>query len=521
MRRAASIILALSAAFFSEFCESAPSSFREGGGARIVFTAQSAPTKTAIEGGHTVWEADDRIRVFYGDGEWGYADIKEGAGTATATFEAEVPESGDYYAVYPSSASSSMPGADNLVVTLPSSQSGSFSGGHVAVAKGRDKVFRFTNVNCVLKIGIRRADYTRIVVESQSGSPLTGSVGVNFADGKVEAIAEGASASADINLMKTIPAGDLYLGILPGIVHQKGLEVKCYYGDILKRTYHIDKELATEASCILSFTEPENEPLKVTTFNIRSSDMTESSTEREWNQRRDGVYEWVNTNKPVIMCTQECQAVQRSDIVNNCTDYAMVYHYDSPDVIFYRKKELTVLSYGTFWLVEGAPTYKSKTSTQRQDRCATWMRCSYRGQRMLVIDTHLSYRTAQSPDQRSEEMQQLRFYEMGVITTWLESHYDSATDGHLLFMADYNIDPGNAIFDGWKDGTYGYYARDAAPGADTGRTFNDWGGNNKQTIDHQFFRGFTSVQSYTVDRNPYAGYTYISDHWPVTAVYGL
>ena len=265
----------------------------------------------------------------------------------------------------------------------------------------------------------------------------------------------------------------------------------------------------------------ENEPLKVTTFNIRLADMTESSPEREWNQRRDGVYEWVNTNRPVILCTQECQVVQRSDIVNNCTDYSMVDHPDSPNVIFYLKKDVTVLSYGTFWLVDGAPTCKSKTSTQRQSRCATWMKCSCRGQKMLVIDTHLSYRTAQSRDQRSEEMQQLRFYEMGVITTWLDSHYNPATDGHLLFMADYNIDSGNAIFDGWKDGTYGYYARDAAPGADVGRTFNDWGGGNKQTIDHQFFRGFTSVQSYTVDRNPYADYTYISDHWPVTAVYGL
>ena len=47
----------------------------------------------------------------------------------------------------------------------------------------------------------------------------------------------------------------------------------------------------------ISFTEPENEPLELTTFNIRLADMTEGSTEREWNQRREGVYEWINTHR--------------------------------------------------------------------------------------------------------------------------------------------------------------------------------------------------------------------------------
>ena len=488
-----------------------------------VFTARSASTKTAIESGHTVWSDGDRIRVFYGNGEFKSAGMKDGAGTQTATFLAPVPEADDYYAVYPASATSTMPKADSLTITIPCAQTGSFASGHFAVAKGRDRVFDFDNINCFIKIVVHKAEYTRIVVESQAGNPLTGSVGVSFVDGAavVGAFTRDYSSSAEINPMRTIPPGDLYLSVLPGVNHIRGLVIKCYYGDTLKKSYYINKAVVTEASCILTFDEPENVTMKVTTFNIRSADMSESSVEREWNHRRNGVYEWIKTNRPAVLCTQECKAVQRADILGNCTDYSIVYHSSSPNVIFYRKDVVTVQSYGTFWLVTGAPTYSSKVSTQWQERCATWMRCTYQGQNMLVIDTHLNYRTAQSSDQRSEEMQQLRFYEMGVITTWLESNYNPDTDGYLLFMGDFNIDPGNAIFDGWKDGTYGYYARLEAEITDTGRTFNNWGGTNLQTIDHQFFRGFPSVKSYSVDRAPYAGYTYISDHWPVVVEYRI
>ena len=68
-----------------------------------------------------------------------------------------------------------------------------------------------------------------------------------------------------------------------------------------------------------------------------------------------------------------------------------------------------------------------------------------------------------------------------------------------------------------------YYARDTAynndkDSCDIGRTFNNWGGG-QSTIDHQFYSGFSDVKSYKVDREPYAGVTYISDHWPLTVLY--
>lgn len=501
------------------------------------FVARTPDTKTGLADGHTVWSSGDRIRVFYDEGESVAAWIKSGIGTPVATFETSVPPSDAYYAVYPADAASSLAGG-SVTVTIPSLQTGTFAAGHIAVAKATGNIFSFANVNCFLKISLREAVYSRIAVESVAGNPLSGTIGIAFEGNSavIGDVADGRSASVEYNPMKTIPAGDVYLSILPGVSHEEGLTINCYRGDILKNSYKIEKEITAEASCILSWQEPEQpEPptdpedpqpgdpssIKVTTFNIRSAAMSEESSEREWSNRREGVYAWFSVNKPDVVCTQECQPNQRTNIVENCPDYSAVYHTSSPNVIFYRKEAFSVQSYGTFWLVEGAPTYVAKTSVQRQDRCATWMKCTFYGHKMLVIDTHLNYRTAQSPDQRSEEMQQLRFYEIGVINTWVAEHYNPATDGYLLFMADFNIDPGNAIFDQWKDGTYGYYARDAAPGADTGRTFNDWGSGNKQTIDHQFYRGFPSVLSYTVDRNAYGGYTYISDHWPVTVVYGL
>ena len=287
-------------------------------------------------------------------------------------------------------------------------------------------------------------------------------------------------------------------------------------------------------------------PVKVTvtTFNIRGSNMDETETSREWANRKTGVFAWFNENQHPFVCSQECSEDQRKGILSNCKAYDAVYYAgssswldqflgrdtDAPVVTFYKKDEVTVHSSGTFWLVDGAPTSPTKAPNQNQERCATWMKCTYKDKKMVVINTHISYKTETGDTGTSEAMQALRESEMGVIKTWVtnSSNYNPEVDGPVVLVGDLNVDLNNSVFTKWRhnnadDGFYN--ARDTMweidkDACDTGRTFNNWGTVNGQlTIDHQFYKGFSSVSSYSVDREPYAGVTYISDHWPLSVVY--
>jgi predicted outer membrane repeat protein len=278
-------------------------------------------------------------------------------------------------------------------------------------------------------------------------------------------------------------------------------------------------------------------PVKVTvtTFNIRGSNNEETDASREWKNRKSGVFAWFNENQHPFVLTQECSEDQRNDILSNCSAYDVVYYAgssswwdqilgrdtDAPVVTFYKKDEVTIHNSGTFWLVEGAPTSPKKASNQNQERCATWMECTYKGQKMVVINTHISYKTKDGATGDAEEMQALRESEIGVIKTWISNNYNREVDGPLVLAGDFNINQGNSVFDDYKNGSNGFYfAREEAVVTDTGRTFNNWGvANGQLTIDFQFYKGFSSVQSYSVDRDPYADVTYISDHWPLSVVY--
>lgn len=275
--------------------------------------------------------------------------------------------------------------------------------------------------------------------------------------------------------------------------------------------------------------------LNVITWNIRSSDMDDTG-DHAWSARRGGMAAFINDRQPQIICMQECEEDQRTYLTGNCSGYSAVYDNTSlswwqqwqgvehsGEVILYRTSDISVQSSGTFWLVSGAPTSPSRSSDQNSYRSCTWMKCTYNGQKMLVMDVHLSYRTKDNSTPGSDEVIALRQEEMGVIKTWIDGHYNPASDGWLLFMGDMNCSHHEAIFDEWKDGTYGYFSRDKCPGGSTGRTYNDWDWENGHvaTIDFQFYKGFPSVKSYTIPTDTYSDVDYLSDHWPVVVEYRM
>ena len=227
--------------------------FNEGQEGTTTFYGKAVDVKTQVVDGHTVWSANDNIKVFYNNTDV-VAELKTGENTSSATFEAAVGTATDYYAVYPASETATM--ADGVMtVTLPSTQSGLFGAGHVAVAKAEDKTFTFTNVNAFLKMTFASAQYTRIVVESVGGQALAGDLSVSFA-GDAPVVAEtfqNASSSVEVTSETTFPAGDLYISVLPGVTHTQGVLVSCYNGAEKVGSYLVDKPVITEPSVTLTF----------------------------------------------------------------------------------------------------------------------------------------------------------------------------------------------------------------------------------------------------------------------------
>lgn len=221
----------------------------------VEFLATAAQTKTELADGHTVWSAGDAIKIFYGVGQSVVANIKYGEGSSQATYQASVPDGVDYYAVYPEGLASSMPSAGHISITLPGSQNGTFGAGHIAMAKAAGKVFAFQNLNSFLKISLPAAGYKRIVVESPAGNALVGSMDVDLSSGSpVVTLSPDGPATVEIS-SDGFPAGDVFIAVLAGVTHEKGLLLKYYDESGLKGSYYMDKTFVTEASVIHSFGE--------------------------------------------------------------------------------------------------------------------------------------------------------------------------------------------------------------------------------------------------------------------------
>ena len=247
------VIAALAAAFTFSCSKELPAPSDNDG--LVTFTATTADTKTELAGGHTVWSANDRIKVFYGsEGASVTASIKTGEGTSHATYQAAVPSGVDYYAVYPASAEASLSGS-TVSVTIPSEQNGVFGAGHTAVAKGVDKVFSFTNVNSFLKITLPEAGYTRITVKSPSGGALSGPVNVACGNDIVISPGSGVQDFVEIASESGFPAGDVFISVIPGVTHSGGLLLGYFKNDGYVGGYFLDKEITTEPSVIHSFGE--------------------------------------------------------------------------------------------------------------------------------------------------------------------------------------------------------------------------------------------------------------------------
>lgn len=248
--------------------------------------------------------------------------------------------------------------------------------------------------------------------------------------------------------------------------------------------------------------------IRVMSFNLRSADSNDPG-ENNWTARRPAVKAMLAAQNPLLMGAQECDPIQRKNIIEDDPRYAAIgIDLNGPGdceecAVFYLKDSIEVLSNATFYL-SNTPDVPSRLNGTSNYRVCTWgkMKLKKGGQEFYFFNTHLEYSAAQ-----------LRQPEMDIILGKIKEIVTE--DAPMVLLGDFNCDEDDPIYNGIKN--YGFEScRIKALVGDSHKTHNGFGGY-AQTLDHIFYKGFAGVNKFATDRYKYAGITYISDHYPIWA----
>lgn len=257
MKKIAKYMITAAVAVLSAACISEKESVHPAGELQeMVFSAvYDVATKTVLTDNNDVyWLPGDRIAVS-GAAEPFVASAQEQeyktsfAGTAAAA--------ADYYAVYPYELFESWNGSV-AVVDLPQNQTavkGSFAEDFniaVAATEASDKELRFKNVLGYVKFTISETSgkVNSIVISSNAGEPLSGSVTVDCAaDSPAAAATRESASSVTLAADSSLEPGDYYAALLPG-VYEKGLTFTFVDEAGEKSIYNFNQKMQVNAGSI-------------------------------------------------------------------------------------------------------------------------------------------------------------------------------------------------------------------------------------------------------------------------------
>ena len=263
--------------------------------------------------------------------------------------------------------------------------------------------------------------------------------------------------------------------------------------------------------------QPEYADVSVVSFNIRVDNSAQDGANR-WSERRQAAVHMLRREKPVVMGLQEAQAHQITWLARSCTDYAWYglgrdtgtpppetdsYAREETMAIFWRTSEAELLDKGTFWLSE-TPGKVSKLPSADYRRTCTWglFRLRATGTKFYFFNTHLATESVPRGEQ------------IGILIAEMKRVNDKRLPAFLT--GDFNADTGEAAFAYLSD------ARASAPLTDGRATWNDYGqASGTKRYDHVLYLpGRCVPRRFRVLTDDY-GAPYISDHYPVMAVFGL
>lgn len=267
--------------------------------------------------------------------------------------------------------------------------------------------------------------------------------------------------------------------------------------------------------------QPEYADVSVVSFNIRVDNSAQDGANR-WSERRAAAVNMLQREKPIVMGLQEAQAHQITWLARSCTDYAWyglgrdtgtpppetdAYAREETMAIFWRESEAELLDKGTFWLSE-TPDKVSKLPSADYRRTCTWglFRLRVTGTRFYFFNTHLATETIPRGEQ------------IGILIANMKRINDKRLPAFLT--GDFNADTDEKAFAPLL--AYLSDARAAATLSDNRATWNDYGqAAGSRKYDHVFFlSGRCVARQFRVLTDDY-GAPYISDHYPVKALFGL
>ena len=172
--------------------------------------------------------------------------------------------------------------------------------------------------------------------------------------------------------------------------------------------------------------------------------------------------------------------------------------------IFWNKKTVKMVKWGTFWLSE-TPEKPSMGWDAACKRTATWalMKDKRTGKMFYFVNTHL--------DHKGKEAQRKG---LELIVSRIDEINPKGYP--MILTGDFNIKPDNVALKGLEEKMQS--ARKIAPKTDNAATFNNWGkAKSDMVIDYIYVSGFSACPEYHTINEKYGDWKYISDHYPIYA----
>ena len=525
--------------------------------------------KTSLSGTSVLWSDGDQLAVFAeGNGIANKFTLKSGAGSGSGTFSGVKPiytGSENYFIAYPSTATYN--GNSTFTFTLPSEVNyteGTFANGSNPMLSGTSSTFgSFTMKNLcgVLKISLK-GSFKVSRLELTFSDPVSGK-GTVSRGGNTLSMNSGASKTVAVNCsspvqLSTSSAKDFYVVIPAGTYTSLSLDAYLPDGSVSSMTHSESFTITRSQQTTMAATLPApRAKLTVWCFNIacqKNDDNSSWSESHYWSVRKSGIYSFFNTQEPDIIGTQECEYRQRVNILDYTSGYAAYglgvdygkessgssgvgflkkdYNKDSSNAIFYKTDKFDVLDKGTFWLSNNP----SSVGSADGHNCA-WIKFSIKttGEAFYVFNTHLidGYETSDYANRQAEAV---------VLYDQLASI--NSNNLPAIVMGDFNAtaseicssDKGDTRWSNyyWARNVDGKTSKTAYPTSynkfsttcsgfssiySSGTVSGGWSNIDSIVYKNCYENGKHGLVSgsFGTDYQPYAGVTYISDHWPLTA----
>ena len=246
--------------------------------------------------------------------------------------------------------------------------------------------------------------------------------------------------------------------------------------------------------------------LKVMSYNIRLGSANDGTN--SWAMRYIATGEMLEDQKPDVFGVQEALEYQVRFIEEMCGYESVGVGRDNGKKegeymsIFWNKKKVSMLKWGTFWLSE-TPDKPSMGWDAACKRTATWalMKDKRTGKKFYFVNTHL--------DHKGKEAQK------NGLKLIVERIAEINPDGYpMILTGDFNMEPDNSNLVDLDSKMQS--VRKVAEKTDAHDTFNGWG-RGKGIIDYIYVSGFSSYPEYQTVTKRYADRKFVSDHYPVCA----